>query len=70
VWELLGIIKTEFGKFGGVLAKTKKKLQEASNTIETAERKTRTIERKLRKVEGVPVSDPIKLVENNSEEVD
>jgi hypothetical protein len=30
VWQVLGAVKTEFGKFGDVLAKTKKKLDEAS----------------------------------------
>ncbi len=54
VWEILGEVKTEFGKFGEVLAKTKKKLQEASHTIEKAEVRTRAIERKLRKVEQLP----------------
>jgi len=54
VWEILGEVKTEFGKFGEVLAKTKKKLQEASNTIENAEVRTRAIERRLRKVEELP----------------
>jgi DNA recombination protein RmuC len=33
VWELLGAVKTEFGRFGEVLAKTKKKLKEATSTI-------------------------------------
>lgn len=55
VWELLGVVKTEFGKFGDVLARTKKKLQEASNTIDKAEVRTRVIERKLKKVEEVPI---------------
>jgi len=54
VWELLGMVKTEFGKFGDVLAKTKKKLQEASNTINQAEVRTRAIERKLRDVQELP----------------
>lgn len=57
VWELLGAVKTEFGKFGTVLAKTKKKLQEASNTIDSAEVRTRAIQRKLRKVQEIPQSD-------------
>ena len=51
VWSLLGAVKSEFGKFGDLLDKTHKKLQEAGNTIDTAARKTRTIERKLRDVE-------------------
>jgi len=70
VWELLGIIKTEFGKFGGVLAKTKKKLQEASNTIDDAEVRTRAIERKLKKVEEVPAGKSVELIEDNLEEAD
>ncbi|MBN2789024.1 MAG: DNA recombination protein RmuC [Candidatus Delongbacteria bacterium] len=51
VWEVLGAVKTEFGKFGDILSKTKKKLQEASNVIETADVRTRAMERKLRDVE-------------------
>ncbi|MCL6446448.1 MAG: DNA recombination protein RmuC [Alicyclobacillus sp.] len=54
VWQLLGAVKTEFGKFGAILDKTHKKLQEASHTIEEASRKTRTIERRLRHVEALP----------------
>jgi DNA recombination protein RmuC len=60
VWGLLGAVKTEFGKFGDILDKTHKKLQEASNNIEDAARKSRTIERKLRNVE---ISDESKAVE-------
>ncbi len=53
VWELLGALKTEFGRFGDALAKTKKKLQEAGNTIDQAEVRSRTISRKLSKVEEI-----------------
>ena len=67
VWELLGAVKTEFGKFGDVLAKTKKKLQEASNTIDKAEVRTRAIERKLRKVQEVPQEDSAPLIEQTQE---
>lgn len=63
VWELLGVVKTEFGKFGDVLSKTKKKLQEASNTIDKAEVRTRAIERKLRKVQEIPANDGAELIE-------
>jgi DNA recombination protein RmuC len=68
VWELLGGVKTEFGKFGDVLAKTKKKLQEASNTIDKAEVRTRAIERKLRKVQEVPQSEAVDLIEGSDSE--
>lgn len=54
VWEILGAIKTEFGKFGDLLEKTKKKLQEATNVIDDAGKKTRTIERKLKDVQALP----------------
>ncbi|MBV8603674.1 MAG: DNA recombination protein RmuC [Pelomonas sp.] len=54
VWEVLGAVKTEFAKFGDVLAKTKKKLEEASNTIDAAEVRTRAMTRKLKGVEALP----------------
>jgi DNA recombination protein RmuC len=54
VWEVLGAVKTEFAKFGDVLAKTKKKLDEASNTIDQAAVRTRAMARQLRSVETLP----------------
>ena len=56
VWQVLGAVKTEFGKFGELLARTKKQLDTVSSTLGDAESKTRTIERKLRNVEQL--SDP------------
>jgi DNA recombination protein RmuC len=53
VWEVLGAVKTKFGEFGDALAKTKKKLAEASNVIEAAERSSRGVSRSLRDVEVV-----------------
>jgi DNA recombination protein RmuC len=53
VWETLGIVKTEFGKYADVLSKVKKKLNEAQNTIDRAETRTRVIQRSLRDVESV-----------------
>jgi len=53
VWEVLGAVKTEFAKFGDVLAKTKKKLEEASNTIDAAEVRSRAMARRLKTVEAV-----------------
>ncbi len=51
VWELLTGIKGDFGKFGDLLEKTREKLVQATNTIDTAATKSRTIERKLGKVQ-------------------
>jgi DNA recombination protein RmuC len=62
VWEVLGAVKTEFGKFGDVLAKTKKKLEEASNTIDAAEVRTRAMVRQLRTVEALPESRAAQLL--------
>jgi DNA recombination protein RmuC len=53
VWEVLGAVKTEFGKFGDVLAKTKKKLDEASSAIDAAQTRTNVMTRKLKSVEGM-----------------
>ncbi len=60
VWTVLGAVKTEFAQFGLVLEKTKKKLDEASNTIDTAAVRTRAIERKLRDVQAVPAAEACK----------
>jgi DNA recombination protein RmuC len=53
VWALLGVVKSEFGKYSDVLAQVKTKLDQASKTIESAETRTRQIQRKLRDVEEV-----------------
>jgi DNA recombination protein RmuC len=63
VWALLGAVKTEFGRFGEMLDKTQKKLQEASNSIETAAQKSRTIERKLRTVQELPAAEAAATLE-------
>jgi DNA recombination protein RmuC len=62
VWEILGAVKSEFGKFGTVLEKTRKKLQEASNVIGDAGSRTRVIERKLRAVQELPREEAIALL--------
>ena len=55
VWGVLGAIKTEFGKFGEALDATRKKLEQATKSIESAGVRTRQIERKLKGVEALPV---------------
>jgi DNA recombination protein RmuC len=54
VWQVLGAVKTEFGKFGDVLAKTKSQLETVTRSIEAAERRTRVMSSKLREVEALP----------------
>lgn len=70
VWQVLGAVKTEFGKFGDVLAKTKKKLDEASRTIEQAEIRTRAIDRRLRTVESLPSSESVGMLQDLTGEAD
>lgn len=62
VWQLLSAVKTEFGKFAGLLEATEKKLHAAAESIETASRKTRTIERKLRRVEALDEGKAARLL--------
>jgi DNA recombination protein RmuC len=54
VWQVLGAVKTEFGKFGDVLAATKLTLEKAARNIETAEVRSRQMARKLKTVEALP----------------
>jgi DNA recombination protein RmuC len=53
VWRVLGAVKTEFGKFGDVLTKVRKKLEEANNSIGAAEVRTRAMGRQLKAVEAL-----------------
>jgi DNA recombination protein RmuC len=62
VWEVLGAVKTEFGKFGEVLSKVKRQLGTVGNTIDMAERRTRAMERKLREVEQLPRAETGKIL--------
>lgn len=54
VWEVLGAVKTEFGKFGDLLEGVEKKLEEAKNKVSSVRSKTTTIGRKLKRVEELP----------------
>jgi DNA recombination protein RmuC len=56
VWSILGAVKTEFGRFGEALAHTRKKLEEASNSIDKAETRSRVLTRKLKSVEALPAA--------------
>ncbi|MBS1139084.1 MAG: hypothetical protein H6R13_537 [Proteobacteria bacterium] len=62
VWAVLGAVKTEFGKFGEALAHTRKKLDEASNSIAKAETRTRQLSRRLKEVEALPAAESEQLI--------
>ena len=66
VWNVLGVVKTEFGKFGDILQKTHDKLRQASDSIEDAAKKSRTIEQKLKNVQSLPSGEKEKLLDFES----
>ena len=54
VWQVLGAVKTEFGKFGDVLAKIKSNAETMLNTVSSAEQRSRVMGKALRNVEALP----------------
>ncbi|MDE2359855.1 MAG: DNA recombination protein RmuC [Betaproteobacteria bacterium] len=66
VWRVLGAVKTEFGRFGDILAKTKDKLDQVGKTLDEAGRKSTTIARKLRDVEALPEGESDRLLTGDS----
>jgi DNA recombination protein RmuC len=70
VWNLLAVVKSEFSKFGEMLDKTHKKLEEASKSLEDATRKSRTIETKLRKVHELPSTNTNLILDGSPQETD
>ena len=62
VWQVLGAVKAQFGKFGDLLEGVQKKLQESANKIESAKTTSRQIERKLKSVEELPEAESVKLI--------
>jgi len=64
VWQILGAVKTEFGKFGGVLEKAQKKLNEANKELDTlVGTRTRMMLSKLKKVEELPTAESVELLD-------
>lgn len=62
VWQTLGAVKTQFGKFGDLLEGVQKKLQESANKIESARTTSRQIEKKLKDVEELPEGESVKMI--------
>ena len=62
VWQKLGAIKTQFGKFGDLLEGVQKKLEESANKIESAKTSSRQIEKQLKDVEELPETESVKLI--------
>ncbi|HYW57990.1 MAG TPA: DNA recombination protein RmuC [Polaromonas sp.] len=62
VWQVLGAVKTEFGKFGDVLAKVKSQTETVLNTLSNAEQRSRVMGKALRNVEALPEAESAKLI--------
>lgn len=68
VWQILGAVKTEFDKFGGMLEKVQKNLNTASSQLEEVMgKRTKAIQRSLRGVEALPAGESRKLLPELSE---
>ena len=62
VWQVLGAVKTEFGKFGDVLAKIKSNAETMLNTVSNAEQRSRVMGKALRNVEALPEIDSARML--------
>ena len=71
VWSVLGAVKTEFGKFGGMLEKVQKNLLTAGNQLEEVMgKRTRAINRTLREVEELPIEATNKILPLQEDDID
>jgi len=70
VWRVLGAVKTEFSKFGELLAKTKERLDAVGKTLDEAGRKSTTIAKKLRDVEALPQLEAEQILSGEAETLD
>ena len=67
VWQVLGAVKTEFGKFGDVLAKVKSQTETVLNTLSSAEQRSRVMGKALRNVEALPEAESARLIQLDKE---
>jgi DNA recombination protein RmuC len=70
VWQLLGTVKAEFGKFAGILEKTRDQLDTVRNSIDKAGVRTRAIEKQLKGVETLPGIEAQKMLDDDGADVD
>lgn len=70
IWQTLGAVRTEFGKYAAVLEKLQKQLETASNTVEETAKRSRAVVRKLRDVETLPDGEAQRLLQMGEVEVE
>ncbi len=69
VWRVLGAVKTEFGRFGEILSKTRERLDAVGKTLDDAGKKSKTIARRLRDVEALPEAEADRLLTGEGTDV-
>lgn len=69
VWQILGAVKTEFVKFGDVLAKTRSQLETVTRSIDMAERRSRVMKRRLTQVQALPVEETQQVLGEHINEI-
>ncbi|MCX7240404.1 MAG: DNA recombination protein RmuC [Burkholderiales bacterium] len=67
VWQVLGAVKTEFGKFGDVLARVKSQTETVLKTLDNAEVRSRAMGRALKKVEALPDAQAQTLIASDQD---
>ena len=67
VWQVLGAVKTEFGKFGDVLDKVRNQTQTVLNTLDQAQTRSNVMNRALRQVDALPESQAQALLPGTAE---
>jgi len=70
VWQVLGAVKTEFGKFGDVLAKVRNQTQTVLNTLEQAQTRTNVMNRALRQVDALPEAQSLAMLPGGTDAAD
>jgi DNA recombination protein RmuC len=70
VWQVLGAVKTEFGKFGDVLSRIKSQTQTVLNTLDSAEQRSRAMGRALREVQALPQAQAQELLPGSIDPLD
>ena len=67
VWQVLGAVKTEFGKFGDVLARVKSQTETVLKTIDGAQTRSRAMGRALKNVEALPDTQSAALIVHDTD---
>ena len=63
VWKVLGAAKTQYEKFGDLLQKAKRKVDEAGKVLDEADHRNDIIQKRLRTVESLESTEASSILE-------